>query len=167
MRRMYTTQGIQKIIDESIKKALEEDVVIENIKDEDGHDRFIEGNLALASSGFTGITFNYGRWSLSGTHLMIVVSGVAENNATMQDNLHIASASIPAWIYNKIMPNATNVVDVKDFNVIVASHAMSKYGTITLRKQNDILRLDNSSGAKSITTGGMFRIQFDLIVDNQ
>ena len=53
-----------------------------NIVDADGHNRFIEGNIATEE--IEGVTWAYARWSLSGTHLMCVLAGTIEDETALR-----------------------------------------------------------------------------------
>ena len=117
MRRMYSKEQLQKLIDEVSRLiAIEEldkvvpvpsaadngkiiqvnatgtgyqlapigdltKAYIENIYDEDEHKRFIEGDLTLQT--IEGVSFSYGKWSLSGTHLMVVIAGSIANETVI------------------------------------------------------------------------------------
>ena len=70
-RRMWTDRQIRSMAVDSVeeKENLE---IFERIVDKDGHKRFIEGEIELADS-ITYLTNLYGKWSLSGSHLMLVI----------------------------------------------------------------------------------------------
>ena len=72
---------------------------LDDIVDSQGNKRFIEGNLEKGSSTAT-ITYN--KWSLSGTHLMIVIAGTISSNLETYHN--IAHGTLPTYINSKIFP---------------------------------------------------------------
>ena len=74
------------------------DFKMENIKDNSGHNRFIEGDLDTYT--VANVTFSYAKWSLSGTHLMIVLAGT--NKQQVNAGTYLAEFEPPTWIYNKI-----------------------------------------------------------------
>ena len=85
----------------------------ENITDSDGHKRFIEGNIELDES-VTTITKLYGKWSLSGSHLLIVLAFSIVENATLTAG-YIADINLPEWIMDKIYPLFGDNIDFKSF----------------------------------------------------
>ena len=56
---------------------------LENIKDDNGKFRFIEGTPIPTTT--TGVTYSYSKWSLSGTHLMIVIVATGVNGTVCQN----------------------------------------------------------------------------------
>lgn len=197
MRRMYTTEGIQKIIDESIQKAFENDVelggnldvagdsnitgdlnvtgdakIFEVIVDKDGHKRFIEGNGVLVKEGYTP---TYNKWSLSGTHLMLVIAGSFDGELSVTSGDDIARYdSIPQWINDKIFPLSGEengaitravIYAVNDSGVNVGNS-----GIIYLFKFNSKLYINAGTTftlGTAEATNSHIRIQFDLLIDNE
>ena len=93
---------------------------LSKIVDEDGHPRFLEGNITLSSS-MTMLTLDYGKWSLSGTHLMFVIAGHVADEAVIPAG-YIANlagtTNIPQWILDKIFPmSGGTAVDYKQVNL--------------------------------------------------
>ena len=77
MRRMYSEKQIRELV----KTTKGYDIV--NLVDKDGHERFIEGDIP--DPEITGLTPIYYKWSLSGTHLMIVMAGTIENGTNLSN----------------------------------------------------------------------------------
>lgn len=79
------SNGKRMVSEDSIKKLenLLEGVAFEDIVDKNGNPRFIEGTITPET--ISGITFTYCKWSLSGTHLMIVLAGTCKN-VTLANN---------------------------------------------------------------------------------
>lgn len=80
----------------------------ENIVDKDGHSRFVDGDLETTT--IEGITPQYAKWSLSGSHLLIVYAFDIASETTLTSNQTIAFANIPEWIFNKIKPIFAGVI---------------------------------------------------------
>lgn len=139
-------------------------MIFEEIEDSDSHNRFTGGSLTTYP--IAGITYTYARWSLSGTHLMIVVAGTAEENAVVSDSTIIASCSMPQWILDKLVPFAGVSIDLKELVNRKSTYEQDDLGLITLRKEPPGLIIRNVSGPHTFTSAGNFRLQYDLIVDN-
>jgi len=139
---------------------------LENIKDVSGYNRFIEGELTPLE--ISGITYTYAKWNLSGSHLMIVVAGTVDSNTIIPDNQAFVNFSIPNWMWRKIVPyNSYNAVSHVPFKVYTSSADSSEIFNVTLyRFSNNTIGLNNVSGQRTVVTGGAFRIQFDLLIDN-
>ena len=89
MKHMWSEEEIQ-----SFKKD------ISNLVDSKGNPRFVEGNGTPAT--IEGFTSTYCKWSLSGTHLMLVLAGNVENETTLSG--FIVTFALPEYIMNKIYP---------------------------------------------------------------
>ena len=135
--------------------------LLEDIEDSAGNKRFIEGEL---TAGATGATLSYKKWSLSGTHLMIVLVGTISSDLT--DYTSLANVTLPSYIKSKIYALGTNaqlVSVAKGFFIKDTQYTATEY-TFNLRKQsNDFYIIP----AQAITISGTynFRIQFDLLID--
>ena len=90
MKRMWSEEEIS-----SQKKD------IATLVDSKGNPRFIEGEGT--TDEITGFTPSYCKWSLSGTHLMLVLAGTIANGITISTG-SIATYEIPEFIMNKIYP---------------------------------------------------------------
>ena len=139
---------------------------IEDIIDNSGHDRFIEGNINMEN--VTGVNITYSKWSLSGTHLMIVISGTIDANTTLYDNTNIGKITLPNWLLNKIYPTVdTKIMD----NIITFYKTNASWVTTThpiaLAKTSTHLSIGNGSGDKSFSDDYSFRMQYDLLIDNE
>jgi len=154
MRRMFSEKQIQELVKNTPKD-------IESLVDSQGHDRFPKGDIEIEE--ITGITKTYGKWSLSGTHLMIVLACKCENGAIFVSGNTLAEVDIPTWILDKIIPIFSTQVERKSTSCYGAD-----YTTQTLQ-----VNLVKSSGKLIIQTGSLtlsatrdFRVSFDLIIDN-
>ena len=131
--------------------------------DEDGHERFIIDDGI--PSTITGVTFSYYKWSLSGTHLMIVLAGTIENGTEFTTNTELANFQIPSWIGDKIYPVwATYSIELKVIDMRDNSWGSQTFNCVLQKTSGTNLRLTNLSNVTLSSDKG-FRIQFDLLID--
>lgn len=136
---------------------------LENIVDSQGRKRFIEG--ALSDPQVSGITRAYARWSLSGTHLMVVVAGNLAANTSLTFGTSLGAAVVPQWIADKIAPLISN-------KAMVAEQTFVRPGGSIERKNVALAKYLNSLivevyGTISFNEDTTFRMQFDLLIDAQ
>ena len=87
MRRMFSEKQIQELIKNTPKS-------ITTLVDSQSHNRFVEGEGDLKT--IAGITFTYNKWSLSGTHFMLVLAGsIANGTAITTADIFAESSSAP------------------------------------------------------------------------
>lgn len=135
---------------------------IENIVDKDGHKRFVEGNITL--NEFSGVSQTYGKWSLSGSHLLIVI-GVDIANGTELTGGIFTVINVPEWLRNKIVAlYATTIVDNKSFRAYADNYSSQDFG-VSLQKSSTSLYLYSSSF--TATADRHCRISYDLLIDNE
>ena len=144
-------------------------VDLANIEDANGNKRFIEGSIEVASQ--TGFTQDYGRWSLSGTHLLIVVAGTVDAGAEAEISLN-TSIELPSWVMAKIFPlGNTNNVAYGEIRIVDNSTSERTSQDVILIRAYDsgagkwILQFYHSSKIGG-TNSNSFRVQFDLLIDN-
>ena len=138
--------------------------LIDDIKDKDGNNRFIEGDVTLKNE-ITGVTLDYGKWSLSGTHLLVVASGTIANATALEwTGTFAICIGLPEWILDKIYTiGATSFVDSRTINVYnedTTYQSMSSW----LRKNGEdglFIALDSFTATKDRT----YRIAYDLLID--
>lgn len=140
---------------------------LDDIVDSHDNKRFIEGE-GVPTTSITGIDFLYNKWSLSGTHLMIVVVIKATTSVTINANTYLASFTLPDYIFNKIVPISDDVVDYKTFNIY------DNIGTVVTTCNGFIRKLSNALNLKSgysttisLSSGKCIRFQFDLLIDSE
>lgn len=167
MKRMWSKNELKNIANAQVQEQvsdgqLENVKVFEEITDKDGHKRFIEGEIELNES-VTAISKTYGKWSLSGSHLLIVFCGSMENGAILTGG-YISTINLPAWVVNKIYPlHSTTVVDQK---------VISFYGGTT-QTVNGYLEKNSANkivlylGAVTANADKTFRMSYDLLIDNE
>ena len=162
MRRMYSKpQLLEAVEQEAEVNGLK---AFENIVDKDGHKRFIEGTITPET--ISGFTFEYTRWSLSGSHLLIVVAGTIADATTIADNTRLCKITFPKWINDKIYDIFVPNIDIKTA-ILYGEDASSqtttaRFRTINTTEKDIIIRNGLTTTAKR-----MFRIAFDLLIDNE
>ena len=163
MRRMYSKpQLLEAVEQEAEVNGLK---AFENIVDKDGHARFIEGDITIED--ITGISQSYGKWALSGTHLLIVLALTAEDTTAISANTTIADLSdLPSWILDKIVASTgiTNRVDTKS---IVWFNSDGTNQTCDARLNKSGVSFYIALSAITFTKQRSCRIVFDLLIDNE
>ena len=163
MKRMWSKNELAKQVKE-VKKD------ITTLVDAQGHERFIEDNIT-ANTLPEGFELTFGKWSLSGTHLMLVIIESADNGAVMPNGGYVYF-NIPEWIKDKI------VVLFGDSEVLKQTFAW--YGDNDTQ-QNQIVYLEKGiytigektynfrlfQTALTLTLDRKIRIAFDLLIDNE
>ena len=160
MRRMYSKPQLLETVEQEAKTNGIK--VFEDIKDKEEHNRFIEGDITLEE--ISGVEKTYGKWALSGSHLLIVLGGNIDD-AIVLSSQTMCKINVPQWIKDKIVPLLSTVV---------ATNTSLAYNTLDASTQelNAILRKDSSDiyitvGYFSATKSRTFRISFDLLIDNE
>ena len=160
MRRMYSENQLKELSREEAKLVKKD---ISTLIDKDGHPRFIEGSIETVET--TGITFSYAKWSLSGTHLMIVLAGTMENGATIT-GANLGAINLPAYILSKIVSVFSNVVELQTITARDTSWSSQTFLS-SLRKDVDGLKITNETGSLTLSSEKSFRISYDLLIDNE
>ena len=137
--------------------------LFENLVDNDGHKRFIEDN-GTPRTDITGLTSTYCKWSLSGTHLLLVFAGNVANTSTLANGAILCYFGVPKWILDKIYPVWSEYLESKSFQMR-AEDWSSQDLAIVLQKGSNDLRLIKT-GEITLTADRSFRIAFDLLIDN-
>ena len=141
-------------------ESLRKDGIL-SLKDAQGNPRFVEGDITMKT--IEGVTQTYGKWSLSGTHLMIVVTLSIENGTTIPARQNICSIVLPQWIMDKIIPLFSTYVSINSFRTMGANADASLL--VFLHKYENYLRMDNGSSPYVSSRNESVRIQFDLLID--
>lgn len=150
MKRMWSEEEIQ-----SFKKD------ISNLVDSKGNPRFVEGDGTPATT--EGFTSTYCKWSLSGTHLMLVIAGSVADT-TVMPAVDWAKFYIPKWILDKIYTVWANRIERKNIELL-ASNYSSQNLTVYLGKEGNYLFI--TAPTITLTAERFFRIQFDLLIDSE
>lgn len=141
--------------------------VFEKIKDSGGHLRFIENDgTPFAITGFTSV---FCRWSLSGTHLMLVVAGYFEEGATLANGDSLAYFQLNSWLMSKIYPVFSSAIEVKQVKLYnddwTEEASEAKIAITKVTSQNQIW-FTNVGSSITMSKKRSFRIQMDLLIDN-
>ena len=137
---------------------------IEQIVDADGHNRFIDDNVQTGV--ITDVTFNYAKWSLSGTHLMIVIAG--NTTASIPKYTLLASVNLPQWIKDKIykLNNYSSVVSMTNLiGRTITPDAINTYKCTLSKTDEGVLNINAYEEINSGNYEEGFRLQFDLLID--
>ena len=137
---------------------------LDDIVDSQDRKRFIEGEGVL--SEVPNYTFTYNKWSLSGTHLMLVLAGTVASGGGASVGQTFAEYELPEWILNKITPLSENgiviVANVTYYTISSGVYLNSK--EILLKKTTNKLSIVNNGGG-TLNNNVAFRIQLDLLID--
>lgn len=135
------------------------DTQLEKIKDASGHNRFIEGDITTID--VEGVTYSYKKWSLSGTHLMVVLAGNILDETVFPSG-EIANFTLPSWIMDKITAITGDRVIIAKL-VAYGSDLSSQESACYLRKSTNMYI---TFGGLTLTATRSFRVEFDLLIDN-
>lgn len=161
---MWTEREIRSLAVNSVEKK-EDLEIFENIVDKDGHKRFIEGDGTPLSK--EGVTTSYCKWSLSGSHLMMVVAVTIENGTIIAASDNLGNFALPSWILEKITPTfATNYVEVRSVTLRDNSWAQQSL-TIGLFKDTSAVKIIATGTGLTLSSTKSVRIQFDLLIDDE
>ncbi len=137
--------------------------LMEEIRDSKGNLRFVEDNGV--SETISGVTISYNKWSLSGTHLMCVIFGSVENTTVIDDGTTLSTFNLPSYILDKIIPVQGTRVSWGSI-VMHASDFSSQTISYVLNKITGGLQLKTNAGL-TLSKDRNFRVQFDLLIDNE
>lgn len=162
MKRMWSKNELKNMTQEQLSSGQLKNVkIFENIVDKDGHPRFIEGDLTIIET--LGVVQTYGKWALSGSHLLIVLCIDVANGTTLSSKL--CNINVPSWILDKIVPIASTLVDFNGGYRAWNDDASGSQGVdLLLRKIDNVLSLQVNMTA---TADRHLRIAFDLLIDNE
>ncbi|MBO7209708.1 MAG: hypothetical protein J6V44_01685 [Methanobrevibacter sp.] len=136
----------------------------ESIRDQNGHLRFVEddGN----PSDIAGLTSAFCKWSLSGSHLMMVFAGSIANGSEIAGQSNLSAFTLPSWIADKIYPVFANIIELKEVTFYGDDYTTETKNVFVLKSGNDIIFRYASSLPYSLTKDRHFRIVCDLLIDN-
>ena len=156
MKRMWSKNELKEIVKGT------QGYNFANLVDKDGHSRFIEGDGSPKT--ISGITINYCKWSLSGSHLLLVCAGNVDASTVITTD-EFASFVVPEWVYNKLSPMTSKYLDFKTVSITSNGYQASTSISAVLTKEDDKLHIIVLS--KSFDAVDMFfRISFDMLIDN-
>ena len=159
MKRMWSKNELVRQVKE-VKKD------IATLVDSQGRERFIEGDITISET--TGTTQTYGKWSLSGSHLLLVIAGTVEDETVLTSSTTaIVNFYVPKWIYDKIYPVFANVyIEQKSFNMTDVAGWSTQTVSTALKKESNVLGIRLTSNV-TLTAKRGFRIAYDLLIDNE
>lgn len=134
---------------------------IENLVDSAGNLRFIDGEGTPLEQ--EGVDITYCKWSLSGTHLMLVVSGNLTNGTTIANGVVLAEYELPSFILDKIVPVWQQNLSF-DIRAAYGSDGSNQQLAYFVQKTATSIMFKKSS-SMTLTADRGFRIQFDLLID--
>ena len=163
MRRMYSKpQLLEAVEQEAEVNGLK---AFENIVDKDGHKRFDKGEITLTDNVPEGITKTFGKWSLSGTHLLIVLCLECANGTVVNDNIILSNVSFPKWIWDKIVPIANTVIAFGTYTAYDTSFQTQSFNVRIAKTSTEGIIAMMKSGAVTLSSTKNVRITFDLYID--
>ena len=137
--------------------------LIQNIVDSNGNKRFIEGAGTL--NPIEGITYTYNKWSLSGTHLMLVVAGTIADETVISGYPKLVDFDLPQYILDKIIPVVGIRISNQQNNLFAADNSSQLWHSLLAKVDNLHIRLTVSP--LTLTADRSFRIQYDLLIDTE
>lgn len=151
-------------IDEANYLLTNQQPIFENITDKDGHNRFIEGDITIKD--IEGVTQKYGKWSLSGSHLSIVIAFESVAQALPYTE-PLATIDLPQWIKDKIyvIISGSTIVANPSF-IWTASDNTTQSSTFQLRKASGTGNIVITMSAITVTATRAVRVAYDLLIDN-
>ena len=152
------TNGAQENVDPTELTTL-----MSNIVDSQGNKRFVDGNINKASE-ITAIEKIYGKWSLSGTHLLLVFCFNHLANTPLYNKSWIATTEhIPSYIMDKILPISGNIIGIFPYHRGASN--TSSYVSL-LKPNNAQLVIAYYGDSYTPSDDEISRIQIDLLIDS-
>ena len=137
--------------------------LLEDIVDKNGNKRFIEGNGTIESN----VDFNskYCKWSLSGTHLMCVLSASLSANTILGSGT-LATFTVPDYIGSKIIPTWSNSIVMLE-PYIKDSEGAGSTIAVRVNYYSNNITFELVAQAPALNKERYFRIQFDMLIDSE
>ena len=156
---MYSEEQLERVAQEQAKLVKKD---IATLVDSQGRDRFIEGDIELIDD-YVG-TKLYGKWNLSGSHLLFVLALSFKNNDVITAGNCTKPINIPNWIKDKIVTLFGNSVDRQQV-VFFGDDASTQSTNCYLQKSSNDITI--YLGGITLTKDRQVRIAFDLLIDNE
>lgn len=137
----------------------------ENITDADGHKRFIEGDLEVEP--FNSRVVEYAKWSLSGTHLMLVVCISLANAEVVTSGqvVTILNDQLPQWVLDKLYPIFGDIVSSTTLDFRNTDYSSQNVSCYLQKTSSGTVRI--IMGSITLNKDRTARIAFDLLIDNE
>ena len=161
MKRMWTERQVRALGVDAVEQKSDLKV-FENIVDKDGHKRFVEGDVALEEK--EGVTKTYAKWSLSGSHLMIVLGLAIADTTAFANGSILARVTLPSWIHAKIEPVWTTAIMVNAGTSYASDWSTQAFSAYLSKGTSQLQIVKN--GAVTMTANRNVRLQFDILIDN-
>lgn len=152
-----------------LKKGEGAGLNISTLTDSKGNPRFVEGNGVINESLPSGVEISYCKWSLSGTHLMLVIAGTIADTTAISNNTLLAEFIIPSFIADKIYSVWGVNIETKNIPCVAENWSIQQLNVVFLKVSGQSkLQIRTSGGATFTATAGRgFRMQFDLLIDSE
>lgn len=143
--------------------------IMDKITDADGNSRFISGEITKSTAGVgEKVEFAYAKWTLSGSHLMLVCMFKVLENFTASGT-SLGYCFPPHWLNAKIYPMAsTNHVAVIDATYgYYPNNLSASTGSIRtyLAKVPNSDEIDITIEGGNLEADKYYRVVFDLVID--
>lgn len=148
--------------EEEINKAPK---VLDSLVDSKGNPRFIEGDGVPLVTVPTGVTISYAKWSLSGSHLMIVLAGSIANATALTASGLRYKYEMPSYILDKVYAVWGNSLELKTVSLVASDYTTQAFNA-RIFKDTGHLAILNQTGV-TLTADRSFRVQFDLLIDTE
>ena len=160
------TKGGKTITISDANVVTESGSIIDNrmkdIVDSVGNKRFIEGSNEEYNQK---VEYIYNKWSLSGTHLMIVCCGKVLDTTLFGSGEIYMQAKLPKFILDKISTLYSDKITLSSTLTLVSLDGSTTQTTaVSFRKDNESV-YSNFNSSITLTADRIFRIQFDLLID--
>ena len=137
--------------------------IFENLEDANDHNRFLVGDIDLTVNAPAGMTKTFGKWALSGNHLMLVLGCEFADETPIVNGTAFAKAILPTWIGNQIANLFSVAVDSKTFQ-LRGSDWSSQDVTVFLQKAS-VNNFYFDFGSNVTVSGTKYaRFVFDLLI---
>lgn len=148
----------------------------EQISDNNGHLRFVEGNMDMSALTALGLSAVFGKWALSGNHLMFVCAfrNVSGNPITLPDWTKIGKCStptLPQFIYDSLHDVSGGVLASAPLQGCSGSDVtrVLRMGAAFIEKNggyiNIVARAITGESEPSLGNYDYLRVNFDFIID--
>ena len=158
MRRMFSEKQIESLIQSTQKD-------VSTLVDSEGHERFIEGDIEFTNTGTCSKT--YGKWSLSGSHLLVVLVIEGETDETIANGEIAVLSNLPEWIKDKIIVLYGNIIAPQTSYFYASDGTTQQINTLFNKRGNGQIDISTSSPTTTFTKDRLCRIVFDLLIDNE
>lgn len=162
--------SLSSVLINGVKYAVGGGATLDDIEDSAGNKRFVEGDILKTENITSNINLVYGKWSLSGTHLMIVAAASCPDSGYVytSDELFYLDG-LPSWIFDKIIPlltyNHVNYIDRKAttfFNQSAETVTRTAYYIKDTVNNKIVIKIGNDL---QLTSSYNVRFTLDLLID--